>query len=64
MDFLDPLDPMFVVLWDEFLDPDAEYECPNCGGRFGGNNVTWSDADALFIYECPDCGHVGPIADP
>ncbi len=35
----DPFDPLDYFFYDEFLEPDREYECPHCGTRFGNECV-------------------------
>lgn len=55
------MDPMDYILWQEFIDPEMEYECRNCGTLFGSACVAWSDEDECVVYECPGCGLSGII---
>ena len=52
---------MSFFLWDEFFNPDTQYECPDCGSRFGQGCVAWSEDDGGNIYECPGCGCSGIV---
>lgn len=54
-------DPMDFFLWDEFFDPETQYECPDCGCRFGPGCVAWCGEKGSHIYECPCCGLSGVV---
>jgi hypothetical protein len=54
-------DPMDFFLWDEFFNPGTQYECPDCGSRFGPDCVAWSEEEGIHIYECPGCGCSGIV---
>jgi len=56
------MDPADYFIWQEFLDPGMEYECPSCGTPFGEENVA-SDEHGSRLYECPGCGRSGRIED-
>ena len=61
MSFIDPTDPMGFFLWQEFLERDPKYECPECGTLFGAESVAWSDEHGCMVFECPGCGCSGVV---
>ena len=54
-------DPMDFFLWDEFFNPDTQFECPSCGFHFGPGCVAWSEEEGTHVYECPACGCSGIV---
>jgi len=57
------MDPMDYFLWQEFIDPEMEYECPSCGTLFGSDSVGWSEEDECVVYGCPGCGLSGIVEE-
>ena len=58
----DPVgNPLDFFVWDEFIDPGKEYECPNCGRRMDESCVAWCEEEACLVCECPDCGTASTI---
>ena len=55
------MDSMDFLMWQEFFDPDSQYECPDCGTLFGDDCVTRSEDDESHVYECPGCGCSGIV---
>jgi DNA-directed RNA polymerase subunit RPC12/RpoP len=50
------MDPTDGYIYNEFLDPGMEYECPNCGTSFGREDVAWDDQTQSQVAVCPGCG--------
>lgn len=50
------MDPTDGYLFNEFLDPGMEYECPNCGTSFGAEDVVIDEATQQKLAICPGCG--------
>jgi hypothetical protein len=61
MAFIDPTDPMDFFLWEEFLETDSQWECPNCGKLFGNESVAWDEEDGCVTFVCPGCGCTGQV---
>ena len=57
------MEPMDYFLWQEFIDPEMEYECRNCGTLFGSACMAWSEDDECVVYECPGCGFSGIVEE-
>ena len=58
MDF--DMDPTEFFIWEEFIDPGKEYQCPSCGLLMDGSCVAWNEKEGCFVCGCPDCGCVWP----
>ena len=61
---MDPMmGPMGFFIWDEYIDPGKEYQCPNCGLLMDGSCVAWCEEGECPVCECPDCGTVSTICE-
>jgi DNA-directed RNA polymerase subunit RPC12/RpoP len=50
-----PFGPLDYFFYDEFLEPEKEYVCSNCGTRFGNECVAANEAGG-YVAQCPGCG--------
>lgn len=57
------MDPMDYFIWDEFINPDKKYQCPNCGMLFSEEEVAWSEEEQCRVAVCPECGTKGVVAE-
>ncbi len=60
-DSFDPFDPLDAFVYDEFVEPAAEYQCENCERLFGEENVVWSEEHGCYVCTCPSCGFWGAV---
>ena len=40
-------------IWDDFIEPKKEYQCPNYGLLLDEPTLKWSDESDSFVFICP-----------
>lgn len=57
------MDPVDYFLYEELLDCGLEYQCQQCGTRFGHESVAWNETAQCRVAVCPGCGRQSVLGD-